>query len=446
LALRSDVRLLVDASAGSTRAFEVLVRRHEGSLARRCSHVLRDARAEDALQQGLLQAWIALQRGTVVREPSRWLHRVVQNAALDILRRPDQLHVELCDSLPADGEPASVLERRGSVRDVLAQIAALPEVQREALVRTAVLGQSHDRAAAALGVSVPAVRGLVYRARVSLRARATALIPAPLLGWVPGLLRRTATLAARLDGAGGCDGPGTVATLVKGGVLTAAVGALAAGAVTMGPTLAGPVHRDHPRDRSHESALARAAVPPHRASAHVVSSEPGDTTTATAALAARHEHARARARAHERLATRDLSRRQTHEAHRRHDGVGTAGDRPAVGLVSGSGSDSADSTASGGRREGAARAGQERTSSGGGDSARSEGSPNSAASRTGKEPHGQGVTDGQGSRGSRDSEPATQAGSGAGASASHDASAASPATGGDGNSSSSGAGANAGSN
>jgi RNA polymerase sigma factor (sigma-70 family) len=263
LVRQSDLELLGDARAGSTRAFEVLVERHANSLLRCCAALLPDGRAEDALQQGLLSAWIALQRGAQVHEPSGWLHRIVQNAALDILRRPGPPQVELDETLPGDGEPAATFEHRRRVREVLAQVAALPDAQREALLRTAVAGESHARTASALGVRASAVRGLVYRARLALRAGAMALVPAPLLSWLPAWVRRGAALGARLEGVGAGDGAGAMTTLVKGGMATVAVGAIAAGTAA-GPTIGGDVthhaSRNGPRQPAVRTAEVRAAI------------------------------------------------------------------------------------------------------------------------------------------------------------------------------------------
>ena len=106
------------------------------------------------------------------------------NAALNALRVHGYDHDELRESVrstsPARPEDH---ERRWVMRRTLTGLAALPEAQREALLRTAVEGRSQEQVAAELGLSEGAVRGLVYRARAALRAAATALTPAPLVGW-----------------------------------------------------------------------------------------------------------------------------------------------------------------------------------------------------------------------------------------------------------------------
>ena len=70
------------------------------------------------------------------------------------------------------------MERRAVVRQTLTGLAALPERQREALLRIAVEGRTQEEVARELGVTEGAVRQLVHRARLTLRAAATAVDPA----------------------------------------------------------------------------------------------------------------------------------------------------------------------------------------------------------------------------------------------------------------------------
>src|SRR5207249_7794746 len=84
---------------------------------------------------------------------------------------------------PAD-EPESELEQRAVIRKTLAGLAALPEAQREALLRNAFDGQSRAQIAEALGVSEGAVRQLLHRARATLRTAATAAMPLPFVSWL----------------------------------------------------------------------------------------------------------------------------------------------------------------------------------------------------------------------------------------------------------------------
>ena len=225
------------AKDGHERAFEALVERYRRPLLRHVRRILPEARAEDAVQQAFLNAWSALERGVEVREPRAWLYRVAQNAALNALRVQGYEYDELRESVRSSAAgPAEDHERRWVMRRTLAGLAALPEAQREALLRTAVEGRSQEQVAAELGLSEGAVRGLVYRARTALRAAATALTPAPLVGWAAAFASSDAPMngaerIAQVAAGGGTASVG--AALAKAGAVVAVTGALATGAVAV---------------------------------------------------------------------------------------------------------------------------------------------------------------------------------------------------------------------
>ena len=216
LATQSDVRLVDLARQGHERAFEALVLRYRRPLLGYCRRVLLpETRAEDALQQALLQAWLALQRGDEVRNARAWLYRIVHNTALNALRSSGYDYAELSEALSGADAPHEDLDRRIAVREALAGLAALPEQQREALLRTAVEGASHADAAAEMGVSEGALRGLVYRARASLRTAVTAVTPLPFATWAAGAAEHSGGAVAELAVGGGS--PGSLACSPRAG-------------------------------------------------------------------------------------------------------------------------------------------------------------------------------------------------------------------------------------
>ncbi len=206
-----DARLLELAAAGSDQAFAALVTRHRRLLeavARRA--LLPSAAAEDAVQNALLAAWEALQRGVEVRDPVAWLAGITRNHALQARRGSGYGFAELHEALAGGELPEEELLRRTEIREALAGLAALPERQRDALLRTAVDGASHEQAALAMETDVGAIRNLVFRARTTLRTSMGALVPGPALLW-----------AAR-------------ATLGSGGADSAVAGAVTAGGTALG--------------------------------------------------------------------------------------------------------------------------------------------------------------------------------------------------------------------
>lgn len=250
LQTQSDAKLVALAREGHERAFEALVRRYRRQLLVYANRLLgAEGRGEDVLQHALLQAWIALRADADVKDARAWLYRIVHNSAVSTVRRPRHDTVELNEALDAsasdDGPESGIV-----VGEVLQSLASLPDLQRRALVLTAVGGDTHREAAATLGLTDGAVRGLVYRARSAMRDAATALLPVgPLhLATAAGSRRSpVGSKAADLVGVtGGAGSAGLAAVVLKGGAVVMTAGALAtAGQQFAIPKLLGnprPVH------------------------------------------------------------------------------------------------------------------------------------------------------------------------------------------------------------
>src|SRR5487761_1803543 len=106
LLTQSDARLVALAGEGHERAFEALVQRYRRPLLLYCRRLLLpDERAEDALQQALMQAWLALRRGVEVSDVRSWLYRVVHNTALNMLRVSGYDYCTLSESLSGADAP-----------------------------------------------------------------------------------------------------------------------------------------------------------------------------------------------------------------------------------------------------------------------------------------------------------------------------------------------------
>jgi RNA polymerase sigma factor (sigma-70 family) len=247
LRAQSDERLVALARTGSELAFEAIVERYRRQLVRVARQVLPDSRADDAVQQALVATWTALSRGDEVRELRPWLLRAARNAALNQLRVSGYDHDELSEASHAAPGPDEELERRLGVRRMLAGVAALPERQRDALLDIAVHGRGQDAVARELGLSEGAVRQLVHRARVHLRATATALTPMPLAGWAA---------ATAESGAGGA-----AIAVAKIGAVAVLAGGAAAGPALVIQDRARQSHRQAPRAAAPRAIAAATATP-----------------------------------------------------------------------------------------------------------------------------------------------------------------------------------------
>ena len=96
--------------------------------------------------------------------------------------------------------------------------APCPRPQREALVRRELDGAGHADIAAQLGTSATAVRGLIFRARTTLRDAVGALVPLP-------LMRHLLLEAPQAGAATGAAGAGAAASAGAGTAVIGAAGA-----------------------------------------------------------------------------------------------------------------------------------------------------------------------------------------------------------------------------
>ena len=170
----SDAALLRQHAQGDNDAFGVLFRRHKDRLWAVALRVTCDPDdAADALQEAMISAF---RRAADFRGESAvttWLHRIVVNAALDLLRRRSAHSVGWSgdpDDLPVT-EPwqatdsAAVTDSR---LDVDAAMRTLPPPQRAALVLVDMLGYPVADVAAILGVSEGTVKSRCARGRARL--------------------------------------------------------------------------------------------------------------------------------------------------------------------------------------------------------------------------------------------------------------------------------------
>jgi RNA polymerase sigma factor (sigma-70 family) len=310
LGAQSDERLSGLAEEGHERAFEALVQRYRRPLLRYCRRMgLSEARSEDVLQQAFLQAWMAFSRGAEVRDVRPWLYRIVHNAAVNAMRGNADTHGELTEAAQdkAALTEESNLQRAMAVHDALAGVAALPQMQQQAIFLTAVDGQTHDEVAGVLGISEGAVRGLLHRARTTLRSAAAALTPPPLLAWAAGgggAAAPTAERIAELSAGGGAAGLSGL--LLKGAVVAVTAGAVATGATVASsdsqPTRSA-THRSHAAGRAAgTTAVADRSARPNDGS--VLSGSAG-RHDARGPSEARRRHGRGSGRGHDRSGSGD---------------------------------------------------------------------------------------------------------------------------------------------
>lgn len=125
--------------------------------------------AEDALQDIFVRAYAGLRANHRELALRAWLYRVAHNRCIDELRRPSPPPPEVLELLRSPvHDPIDEADRRESLRRLIADVRRLPEQQRSALLMRELGGMSYADMAGALGVTVPAVKSLLVRARLAL--------------------------------------------------------------------------------------------------------------------------------------------------------------------------------------------------------------------------------------------------------------------------------------
>src|SRR3954449_187655 len=177
LRLQSDERLVALTRRGNQAAYEALVGRYQSRLLAFCRHMLGSREdAEDVLQEvfaAAFNAMIADERPLNVRP---WLYRIARNRSLNHLRRAQAIGVDSMDvHLSEHGTTtADKVHKREEFRQLMEDVQGLPETQRTALLLREIDALSYEQIAEAMETTVPSVKSLLVRARVSLAEAAEA--------------------------------------------------------------------------------------------------------------------------------------------------------------------------------------------------------------------------------------------------------------------------------
>jgi RNA polymerase sigma factor (sigma-70 family) len=212
LRLRSDEQLVALFRAGHDDAFRVIHDRYRQRLFAYTRQMLAHRQdAEDALQDIFVRAYAGLRANHRELALRAWLYRVAHNRCIDELRRPAPPPPEVMELLRSPvHDPIAEADQRESLRRLIADVRRLPDQQRSALLMRELGGMSYADMAGALGVTIPAVKSLLVRARLglgqALLARDTACseIREELIGAHDRGLRPNATARRHMRDCAGC--------------------------------------------------------------------------------------------------------------------------------------------------------------------------------------------------------------------------------------------------
>ena len=179
-----EPQLVAAAKAGEVSAFETLVGRYERKIFRLTQNITQNREdAEDAMQEAFLKAYEHLGEFQGNSRFYTWLVRIAVNQALMKLRkrRPNQISLDEDvdtgeDMVPREVEdwgpsPEQRYEQTELSSILASNIAELDPAFRIVFQLRDIEELSTEETAEALGLSVPAVKSRLLRARLKLRQR-----------------------------------------------------------------------------------------------------------------------------------------------------------------------------------------------------------------------------------------------------------------------------------
>jgi RNA polymerase sigma-70 factor (ECF subfamily) len=179
--------VVVQAREGDTEAFGELVRRYEGRIFRLAQHVTQNREdAEDVLQETFMKAYEHLDQFKGDSKFYTWIVRIAVNQALmKLRRRKTDKSVSLDETIDTgedmvvreiaawgeDPEQQLSREELGGILETAIQ--SLEPLYRSVFVLRDIEELSTEETAEMLGLSVPAVKSRLLRARLQLREKLT---------------------------------------------------------------------------------------------------------------------------------------------------------------------------------------------------------------------------------------------------------------------------------
>jgi RNA polymerase sigma-70 factor, ECF subfamily len=182
-----DAALVERAQRGETVAFEVLVVKYQRRVAATIRRFVRDdAITEELTQEVFLSAFLALTTFKPGGDFAAWLFTIARNAARSYLRsaqnrqddRPAPVQDDGADDVRFGAAPSPEEEAMAHqlFERIDAEVAALPDLQRRALLMREVDGLDYKTIAAALGQPLNTVKSHIFRARDAIAQRVRPLL------------------------------------------------------------------------------------------------------------------------------------------------------------------------------------------------------------------------------------------------------------------------------
>jgi len=185
---QESVRLMLRVKEGDVKAFERLVELHQSAIIGTCARMLNNTDdAHDIAQQVFIRVWRSAPRYEVTAKFTTWLFTITRNLVFNETRRRSRRKEVSMEQENEDDAPKYFADHSTPGADHITQqtelelaldkaIAALPEKQRLAVIMRRHEERPYEDICAALKMSLPAVKSLLFRARTELRKHLAAYL------------------------------------------------------------------------------------------------------------------------------------------------------------------------------------------------------------------------------------------------------------------------------
>ena len=182
-----DAKLIAELKSGKLEAFDKIVERYQRKIYALSFNITRNQMdAEDVAQDVLLSIFRKIDTFQGKSAFSSWVYRITLNATYMKLRsKKKDKYVSLDEEYPAFNKSGYMFEKpfdwstsaesllfSNETKEMIGKaVNLLPEKERVVFILRDVNGLSTEKAGEILGLSVPAVKSMLHRARLFLRKK-----------------------------------------------------------------------------------------------------------------------------------------------------------------------------------------------------------------------------------------------------------------------------------
>lgn len=182
-AAAQDLVWMARIKQGDTEALRELIETHQHRVIGTVAKMLGDdSDAEDIAQQVFIRVWKSAARYEPTAKFTTWLFKITRNLVFNEIRRRKRHPTRSLDAAEDDDRPLQAPDLRAKTPDdsllndemqaaIQKAIDELPETQRMAVILRRYDDIPYEDIGEILGLSVPAVKSVLFRARTELREK-----------------------------------------------------------------------------------------------------------------------------------------------------------------------------------------------------------------------------------------------------------------------------------